>query len=124
MMKNRLTIITAAAIAIAMSLADTSLADDETTYYWSSYERDLFDTYSDSENLTKLGQTLLRIIKTSDTSGRKPPPGILAEYGYTLLRRGDTDVAIEYFEREAGQWPESRVFMNRVIARVRQGEES
>lgn len=123
-MKIRCSIITATALLIVLSLSNNSFAGDSTTYYWSSYESDLFDTYSNPENLKEFEATLLRIINKSDTSGRKPPPGILAEYGYILYRRGDANAAIQYFQREAGQWPESRMFMNRVIAHVRQGAAS
>ena len=60
----------------------------------------------------------------SDSSGRKIGPGILAEYGYLLLKRGETESAIPYFEREAEVWPESRVFMRWVIEQARGGSGS
>ncbi|MDH4110153.1 MAG: DUF4810 domain-containing protein [Gammaproteobacteria bacterium] len=115
----------AAALVVLLWLPSTGVADDQFKYYWSTYEYDLFyanTSPDDPEKAERLEATLLKIIKQSDTSGRKPPPGILAEYGFFLYERGQTDEAIEYFEREAGQWPESRVFMERVIVSLRTGE--
>ena len=123
MISNRYLIITAAMIATALWPVKNSVADDR-QYYWSSYERDMFYANSYPDNLArleKLEATLLKIIETSAASERKPPPGILAEYGYFLYERGQVDAAIEYFEREAGQWPDSRVFMEKIIAAVRPG---
>ena len=122
-MRNRVTF--AAALVVLLWLPASGVADDHFKCFWSSYEYDLFYANTSPgkpEKAERLEATLLKIIKQSDTSGRKPPPGILAEYGFFLYERGQIDEAIEYFEREAGQWPESEVFMERVIASLREGE--
>ena len=117
---NAIRLLPIAALILAVLVAPASYADDDTTYYWSSYERDLFLLYSNPENLERFEATLERIINTADTSGRKPPPGILAEYGYIHYERGDLESALHYFEREARQWPESEVLMGRMIVHIKE----
>jgi hypothetical protein len=100
---------------------------DTRTHYWSSYQ---WSAYSGNQinrggpESKRFEETLQRIIQRSDSSGRKIGPGILAEYGYLLLKRGETESAIPYFEREAEVWPESRVFMRWVIEQARGGSGS
>lgn len=43
------------------------------------------------------------------------PPGIYAEYGYLQLQQGKTASAVELFKQEESHWPESKVFMDRMI---------
>jgi hypothetical protein len=93
------------------------------TYAWSGYQ---WSAYSGNQierggpESPKFEATLERIIQRSDASGRKVAPGILAEYGYLLLKRGETEAAIPYFEREAEEWPESEAFMRWVIDQARE----
>jgi hypothetical protein len=113
--------LTVIASLMALTLSGFAHAADTSMYYWLNYERDLLQSYVQPEDLKEFEATLLNIIKTSDESDRKPPPGVLAEYGYLLYERGEFDPAIEYFEREAREWPESVVLMNRIIKRAKEG---
>ena len=117
-------------LVAAVALTSVGCASDDRTYYWSSYQHDFYESIprhvkDDPEKESKPFQaTLKRIIEKSDASGRKTPPGLLAEYGYFLLQRGDTESAIQYFEREAREWPESAGFMQHMIERARTGAEA
>jgi hypothetical protein len=53
----------------------------------------------------------------SCTATRPVPPGIFAEYGYGYLQleQGKSGSAVEVFKKEESQWPESKVFMNRMV---------
>ena len=96
---------------------------DTRAHYWSSYQ---WSAYSGNQinrggpESQRFEQTLQRIIERSDAAGRKIGPGIPAEYGYLLWKRGETESAIPYFEREAEEWPESEVFMRWVIGEARE----
>lgn len=121
MLRRLLALLTVTVILSAPALG--ARATEDRLYYWSSYERDLFQAYyrpKQTERWQTFEATLLRIIEESDAAGRKPPPGLLAEYGYFLAERGEYDTAIEYFEREATEWPESAGWMERLIAKVRE----
>jgi hypothetical protein len=39
-----------------------------------------------------------------------------AEYGYALYEQGKITEAVVYFQKESDKWPESKVFMSKVIA--------
>jgi hypothetical protein len=112
-------------LVAVLVLASVGCASDDRTYYWSSYQDDLYKAYkSPKGRADDFEETLLRIIEKSDQSGRKTPPGVLAEYGYFLYQRGEFDSAIHYFEREAREWPESAVLMETMIRQAREGSES
>ena len=119
MNRSRL-MLTAFASLMILTLTGVGHTADTPIYDWSSYERDLYRSYVEVEKLKNFEATLQYIIKKSDESGRKPPPGVLAECGYLLYKRGEFDSAIGYFEREAREWPESAVLMNRIIRRAQE----
>ena len=113
-------------VALLLVLAIAGLAeakDSPRLYYWSTYEREMFLAYDQPDNedrRMKLAATLLRIIQKSDEAGRKPPPGVVAEYGYFLFQRGEYYSAIDHFRREATMWPESKTLMDRMIRRAQE----
>jgi len=111
----------AIASLVALTFSGVGHAADASLYDWSNYERDFCRPCDEPEKLKAFETTLLQIIKKSDEAGRKPPPGVVAEYGYMLYERSEFDTAIDYFEREAREWPESQVLMKRMIARAREG---
>ncbi|MGH0029859.1 MAG: DUF4810 domain-containing protein [Myxococcota bacterium] len=114
-------------LAVVFALLCIGCASDDRTYYWSSYQ---WSAYSGNQinrggpDSKRFEETLQRIIQRSDASGRKIAPGVLAEYGYLLLKRGETGPAVSYFEREAQEWPESEPFMRWVIGQVEEGSGS
>ena len=42
-------------------------------------------------------------------------PGLYAEYAFLLMRRGENERAIEYYNKEKALWPESAQFMDSMI---------
>jgi hypothetical protein len=55
------------------------------------------------------------VVMRAEEEGRVPP-GIYAEYGFLLLEQGDRRTAVQYFQKEAAKWPESRMLMEKMIA--------
>lgn len=84
-------------------------------YNWGTYSSSLRDYYEDPESLPQYVEALQKIIADSNKSGKKVPPGIYAECGYTELKMGHADKAIALFEQEKQSWPESRFFMDKEI---------
>ncbi len=91
---------------------------DWSGYQWSAYSGNQINRGGPESK--RFEETLQRIIERSDAAGRKIAPGVLAEYGYLLLKRGETESAISYFEREVEEWPESETFMTWAIAQARE----
>ncbi len=80
-----------------------------------------YDYYEDSlysalrvpkqEVYTEHAELLGEIVEYYQERDQKPPPGILAEYGFYLARVGRTEEAKRYFAAERQVYPESAVFM-------------
>jgi hypothetical protein len=100
-----------------LTLPDVTHAAKEQKYYWSSYARDHFLLANESgpTNEVRFEATLQSIISKSVEANRKPPPGLMAEYGYLFYKRGEFNSAIEYFESERRDWPESGTLMAKMI---------
>ena len=75
----------------------------------------LYTVYKDPTKVGDLNETLEAIIKSADTTQSRVPPGIYAEYGYLQMQQGKSKEAIDLFKQERALWPESKVFMDRMI---------
>src|SRR5437879_10726534 len=90
-------------------------------YDWGRYEESLQASYiahDDAKALSGLEAT----VTSARLAGHRVPPGACAEYGFALYGRGNRQQAIEYFEREAQLFPESKPLMDKLIAKVRGGD--
>ena len=107
-----------AALAAA-ALAASGCAGKVTTYRWGNYDEILYSHYKAPQERQAYVAGLKTIILAAQQEGKTVPPGIYAEYGYALYEEGNAPEAIKYFERERDTWPESRVFMEKLIAIAR-----
>ncbi len=91
-------------------------------YYWGNYSLTLYQLKKDSSNekLQSHKQVLIQIIQVSDQQSMRVPPGVFAEYGYILIKEGNTEEALKYLDLEAQTYPESKVFVERVKAQASQ----
>ena len=87
----------------------------KTQYTWGDYGPSLYALYSGDNTLDATALKLQAIIEKGEINGTVPP-GIYAEYGYILLSSGKSGEAIGFFEKEKLHFPESTVFMDRMIA--------
>jgi hypothetical protein len=46
------------------------------------------------------------------------PPGIYADHGFMLFKQGKTKEALDYMKMEIGLYPESAVFIGRIIKQL------
>jgi hypothetical protein len=84
-------------------------------YGWGTYDPSLYAYYKDPTKEAALAESLAAIISTADSDHALVPPGIYAEYGYLRLQEGKNLAAVELFKQEESHWPESKVFMDRMI---------
>ena len=103
---------------LAVFVVCTGCVTQKPLYQWENYEDDLYGMYKRPEKSKEYQETLRIIIARCDEKGQKVPPGIRAEYGYTLYREGKLDEAIYHFKKERELWPESYVLMNTLIVNV------
>ncbi len=103
------------ALVAALALGGGARAAVAPLYDWLTFERDLSRSFQGPEQKLAYEDTLKRLIARAEGAGRKPPPGVLAEYGFLLYERGETHGAVRFFQREAQEWPESAALMDRLI---------
>jgi hypothetical protein len=84
-------------------------------YDWGSYDPSLYGYYKDPTKVAELSASLAAVIDEATANHAVVPPGIYAEYGYLQLQQGKTASAVELFKKEESRWPESKVFMDRMI---------
>jgi hypothetical protein len=99
--------------AVAALLSGCATTHDK--YAWGSYDHSLYVYYKDPATVGALSQRLEATIKDADSTKAVVAPGIYAEYGYLLLQQGKAQDAIGAFQQEEKRWPESKVFMDRMI---------
>jgi len=99
------------AFAILAGCAKPSL------YSWGDYDESLELRY-EKENPAQAEQVLREQMTGYDAS-KRVPPGVCADYGFLLYRRGDLAGAVLFFEKERNAFPESAFLMNKLIERIK-----
>lgn len=86
-------------------------------YYFGDYSTTLYHLEKDQneESLLKHKQILETIVAESTERNLPVPPGIYAELGYINLKANNSKEAIALFQTEAKHYPESKLFMDRLI---------
>ncbi len=108
-----------ASVAIlAVWVVCAGCATQKSLYRWGNYENSLYAMYKHPEKVKEYQEALRLIIERCEKAGQKVPPGIRAEYGYSLYREGRLEEAVASFKKERESWPESYVLMNTLIANV------
>jgi hypothetical protein len=92
-----------------------------TMYTWENYDKKLYKHYRNPAEYEQFVEDLKEIIVKGEESG-KVPPGLYAEYGYALYESGKYSEAMEYFQKEHDKWPESRIFMSKMINNAKKQE--
>lgn len=92
---------------------------------WSEYDDSLYRALRapGRESAAAHAELLGRIVGESRSAGRRPPPGILAEYGIYLARTGRASEAKRCFEAEKEAYPESATFVA-ILERLTEGRRS
>ena len=91
----------------------------EAGYYWGNYSYTYLETIRDpsTESNEKHTESLRQIIAESEERKLKPPPGVNAELAFWLLKLNPKSTEAQgLFEREIEIYPESRVFIERLLA--------
>jgi hypothetical protein len=90
-------------------------------YNWNGYDNAVYSyTKSNSEESTEdLIKVYEKLIKNFGSSNR-PAPGVCADYGYLLLKKGEKQKGIALLKQEIAYYPESEAFIGRIIKRAEQ----
>ncbi len=103
------------------ALAISGCATQQGLYQWGSYEDQIYAMYADagkSSPQEQIGKLEMDVEKAR--AANKPlPPGHHAHLGYLYFQTGRLDQAVAAFETEKLLFPESRPYMDRLIARAK-----
>jgi hypothetical protein len=98
-----------------LALMAAGCATQHQRYDWGSYDPSLYGYYKNPAKVGELSASLAAVIDAASTNNAAVPPGIYAEYGYLQLQQGKNLTAVDLFKQEESHWPESKVFMDRMI---------
>ena len=89
-------------------------------YYWGRYEDLVYTTYAkpDKAPPEMQVQTMEEDLHRAVSANKPVPPGFHAQLGYLYSQTGKLDLAQREFETEKQQFPESAVFMDRLLANL------
>jgi hypothetical protein len=94
-------------------------------YYWGKYSYTYHDLVKNpsTDSRAKHQETLRNIISKSNELNLRVPPGIHAELGNLLAFDQQNEAAIAEFNKEMNVYPESKVFIERLLSGITQGGE-
>jgi hypothetical protein len=98
----------------------TGCAAPPTLYSWGHYEAVVYATYAKPGAVPPERQIELleEDYQKARSEGKPVPPGFHAHLGYLYFQIGRLDEARREFETEKAWFPESSVFMDRLLARL------
>lgn len=88
-----------------------------TIYSWGHYEDLIYATYAAPDKMPPQQQVELleQDYQKARSQNKRVPPGFHAYLGYLYVQLGKLDQAQQEFETEKAQFPESAVFMDRLL---------
>lgn len=89
-------------------------------YYWGHYENLIYGEYAKPDKATPEFQAgVMEEDMHKAAALNKPlPPGFHAHLGYLYYQMGKADLAIAEFQKEKAEFPESTIFMDRLISNL------
>lgn len=110
---------------VSLSIASCSTAKH--LYTWNDYDKTSYNYLKnlDDESLAEFETTLKGLVEPvgrfkNEKKNKKTviAPGICAEYGYFLLKKGKKNEAVEMFKKEVALFPESKIFIDRILKKL------
>ncbi len=107
---------------IVLSLFLTACANpNRQLYHWGSYENMVYESYHEPGNHTSLSQiiTMEKDLEKARAANKTLPPGHYAHLGYLYFQSGQLDKALTALQTEKTIFPESTIYMDRLIAQIK-----
>ncbi len=94
-----------------------------TLYNWGNYSSTLYSYKKDpnDKNLTEHKKSLDEIVTVSARNGKNVPPGVFAELGFYLIKEGKQSEGEVYFAKEVKLYPESKIFIDKLLGGFKNG---
>jgi len=106
-------------VMAAIGIFAISCAPTKPLYNWKGYDDAVYayTKASDEKSVENLIKIYEKLIKKSGGSREVPPPGVCADYGYILIKKGESEKGKELLTKETVLYPESKVFVDRILKR-------
>ena len=107
-------------VAAAATLAGCA-AEPRTLYTWGSYEELIYGSYASPGKVAPEQRVEIREkdYQVARAANKRMPPGWHAHLGYLYYQLGKPDQARQELLTEEAEFPESAVFMDRLLANLR-----
>ena len=92
---------------------------DNNLYSWGTYEETLFVNYHEPAVKEEMLDNYLAFVRKHHAGTKRLAPGLFAEAGTFMLERNDPQAAIEFYELERQNWPESEPLMTTLITNLK-----
>ena len=109
-------------LVIVVSLLVISCSPTKTLYYWGTYDISSYNYLknNDEKSMQELISNYQSITGSQNSIRQVAPPGIYADYGFILLKNGKTEEGNSMLEKEISLYPESKIFIDRIIKMQKQ----
>jgi hypothetical protein len=89
-------------------------------YNWKGYDTAVYSYIkkSDDESLEDLLKIYDKLIENTSSISNTPPPGVLADYGYLLVKKGEVEKGKELLKKETILYPGSKKFIDRILKQL------
>ena len=116
-------------ISISILFFITSCGAPSTLYTWGNKKKYDYHTnsynylkVSNEESIKSIKDSYVNIIEQQRGTRKTVPPGIYADYGFLLVSLGEEDKGIEMLKQEMIIYPESTVFISRILKMLNKWE--
>jgi hypothetical protein len=108
-------------LSVGALLVLAGCAAPQGLYQWGRYESQIYAMYSDPGKVPLEEQiaALEADYQKARSRNQAVPPGWHAHLGYLYFGVGKADQAWQSFETEKALFPESAVYMNRIMAKIK-----
>ena len=107
-------------IVILLASLLISCQSPSSLYEWRGYDDALYNYSQKRDEISKekLIRVYEQIIANPGGTTQRVPPGVFADYGFLLLSSGNKTKGLEMLQKEIVLYPESKVFIDRIIKRA------
>ncbi len=105
---------------LAFTLISFLIASCTTTkalYNWKGYDDAVYSYTKNGteQSVDDLIKIYTKLIEKSGGTRQVPPPGVYADYGYLLIKKGEIEKGKELLVKETILYPESKLFIDRIL---------
>ncbi len=106
-------------LIVILAFAAFSCTTGKQLYNWRGYDDAVYayTKTADEQSTETLIQIYEKLINKPGGTRNAPPPGVCADYGYILIRKGEVAKGKELLIKETMLYPESKPFIDRIINR-------